>query len=211
MCVPRPARSLANLPRAASRLRPHAGVDASSSVPPAPILGQSGPGFGRRDLDPLDRRRGRDAADHAAFRGSPALAPRLRAPRIPTRRQPRASRGAPLARNISPPPEPRSTVPSPVASFLPRSPSRLPPLRQVRRRRPGRSQARPRGGVQAQVRQVRRRVRRVRRPRGEGHHRRGALHGSVLRHVGVHRQVRGAQPLQEHQVSAEEPDGNTVL
>ena len=122
MCVPRPARSLANLPRAASRLRPHAGVDASSSVPAAPILGQSRPGFGRRDLDPLDRRRGRDAADHAAFRGSPALAPRLRAPRIPTRRQPRASRGAPLARNISPPPEPRSTVPSPS-----RSPLTLPP------------------------------------------------------------------------------------
>ena len=179
MCVSQPARSLANLPRVASRLRPRAGVDASLSVPPALILGQSVSGFRRRDLDPLDRRRGRDAADYAALRGSPARAPRLRAPRIPTRRRPRASSGVPRARNISPPPEPRSTDPSPAASFVPLTlPS--PFLPKVRRRRSGRSQARPRRGVQAQVREIHRRVRRVRRPRGEGHHRRGALHGAVL-------------------------------
>ena len=123
MCSPRPALSLAILPRAASGIGHHAGVDASSSVPAAPILGQSRPGFGRRDLDPLDRRRGRDAADHAAFRGSPALAPRLRAPRIPTRRHP-ARPAAPPSREISPlrpslgrrtpsPPLPSSRSPSP--------------------------------------------------------------------------------------------------
>lgn len=128
MCVSQPARSLANLARVASRLRPRAGVDASSSVPPALILGQSVSGFRRRDLDPLDRRRGRDAADYAALRGSPARAPRLRAPRIPTRRRPRASRGVPRARNISPPPEPRSpTPPRPLPSS--RSPSPLPSSR----------------------------------------------------------------------------------
>ena len=198
MCVSQPARS-PNLPRVASRLRPRAGVDASSSVPPALILGHRSPGSvaatSTRSIAAADAM----PPTTPRSEGHPPARPPSRASNPDPTPTPRVPRRPPRAKYL---PSARASVtdPSPAASFVPLTlPS--PFLPKVRRRRSGRSQARPRRGVQAQVREIHRRVRRVRRPRGEGHHRRGALHGAVLRHVGVRRQVRGAQPLQEHQVS----------
>ena len=89
------------------------------------------------------------------------------------------------------------SMPRPAADLRP-DPS--PPRAQVRRRRPGGPPPRPRGGVQAQVPEVHRSVRGLLDADREGRHGRGALHGAVLRHVGLRRSLRGAQAVQGHEV-----------
>ena len=164
MCVSQPARALSRISPSRGRVfvpsrrgrlleRPGTGRGTVS-------------GFRRRDLDPLDRRRGRDAADYAALRGSPARAPRLRAPDPGPDADPARPAASPARAKYLPrlslghrPSRPLLRPAHPPLSLPPEGPTTK--IRSI-------TGPTPRRGA-AQVREIHRRVRRVRRPRGEGH------------------------------------------